>query len=161
MLNIQNVKSFVIFNENGIPIIKREYKPVDYSTVFSKIKNNRDEITIVGENLVMYKILENIYVVLITDLDVNEIMYMKCLDAYYAALLKVLKSSATVKTLTENYDYLVLLTDGFVFEGIVLEDDADKLVSLVEKRPFESLDGIKMTKGFASMFTKATKRFSK
>ncbi|KAM0678608.1 Golgi-to-ER vesicle coat component [Binucleata daphniae] len=160
-MNIQNINCIAILDKTGEVLIKREYKDTDIATIFKKLKTENNELSIVGEDLVIYKNLQDIFLFISSGLETNDIFLYKALDAFYVALLKVLKSFPDKSSIMSKYDLVVLLIDNFVFEGILMEDDGEKLAESVLKRPFEGTEGMKIPKGFASIFTKGSKVFKK
>lgn len=92
------------------------------------------------------------------DSDSNEIFMMKCLDSFYEALLKIINTFLDKENIIKNYDYVTLLIDAFLCEGIIMEDDVEKLVASVGKRTFEGTVGIKIPKNFISFIGKGFRK---
>lgn len=159
-MNIQNIHLLTIIDKSSKALITRSTKTFNLKEIHPKINNN-ENIALINENLVVYKNIEDICIILISDLNTNEIFLSKALDVFYAALLKILKSSVNKETIIKNYDLVVLLVDAFVYQGILIEDDVDKLVKEVGERSYEGLEGMKIPKGFASIFSKASSKFKK
>lgn len=75
---------------------------------------------------------------------------MACFD-------KIMKNGWTIERVETKYDMFVFLMNEFLFNGIILEDSTEKLTARLQKRTFESIGGIKVNKGLASMLNKAAK----
>lgn len=157
-MDIQNVNCFAILDKAGMPLISRIHKKVDLANIFSRIKNNKDDITLVDDELVIYKNLDDIIVVIVANSSSNEIFMLKCLDAFYAALLKIMNTYVDKETILKNYDFATLVVDAFVLEGIIMEDDAEKLIAAVGKRSFEGTEGMKIPKNFISFLGKGLRK---
>ncbi|KAM0674782.1 Golgi-to-ER vesicle coat component [Gurleya vavrai] len=160
-MNIQNIHCIAILDKQGQVLIKREHVKEDIPLIYSKIKNENEDVSIIGEKLVVYKNLQDTILFISSGLETNEIFLYKALDAFYVSLLKILKSFPDRNNIISKYDQVVLLFDAFVFEGILVEDDSEKLIESVLKRPFEGTEGMKIPKGFAGIFTKGAKVFKK
>ncbi|KAM0688432.1 Golgi-to-ER vesicle coat component [Conglomerata obtusa] len=160
-MNIQNIHCIAILDKNGEVLIKREHIKEDIPAIFTKLKSESNELSIIGEKLVVYKNLQDTFMFISSSLETNEIFMYKALDAFYVSLLKLLQSFPTRENVISKYDLVVMLIDAFVFEGILLEDDSDKLNEAMLKRPFEGTEGMKIPKGFVSMLSKGSKVFKK
>ncbi|EJW04655.1 hypothetical protein EDEG_01146 [Edhazardia aedis USNM 41457] len=153
---IHNIECIAILDKACKTLIKREYAKTDIKAVFDHIKSEKDEITIMNDSLVVYKNLDDVIIFISSDININEILIHKALESFYSALVSVLKTVPSVSAINEKYDQIVLLLDSFVYQGILMEDDADKMAQNVLPRPFEGLEGMKIPKGFTSIFSKAT-----
>lgn len=160
-MNIQNINCIAILDKAGNVLLKREYKPTNISIIFSKLKSENNDLSIVGEDLVVYKNLQDVFLFISSDIETNEIFLYKALDAFYVALLKVLHSFPDKNSIFSKYDMIVLLVDNFVYEGILMEDDGEKLAESMLKRPFEGTEGMKIPKGIGSIFAKGSKIFKR
>lgn len=160
-MDIQNVHCLAILDKTGKVLLKREHKKEDIPLIFEKIKNEKEEITIINDRLVVYKNLDDTIIFISSDLETNEIFLSKILDVFYNSLICVTKSCADSQNIMEKYDLVILLLDSFLYEGIVIEDETEKLVAGIPNRPFESVEGMKIPSGFASMLSKAAKSMKK
>lgn len=112
-------------------------------TLFSKCKQTSGPISI--------------YFVLLANKEANELFISSAFDSFLENADRIMKNGWTLERFETKYDMFVLLSNEFLFNGIILEDDKDKLYGRQQKRSFESIGGIKVNKGLASMLNKAAK----
>ncbi|OAG29222.1 hypothetical protein NEDG_01295 [Nematocida displodere] len=159
------VKGLAIVGENGARllgtplVVGSEVKDMEVK-MFSKAKETEGSILLFDDSLVLYKIVEDLCIILYAPIEENEIALSNALDAFYTACVKVIRGPLSQKSLAKHYDEVFLLIDAFIYKTILITDSAADLIEKVPKRSFEGLDGaIQMPTKFSSVFKKAQKSF--
>lgn len=99
----------------------------------------------------------NVYLVCLLEKDSNEIFVKNALVALMSVFDKIMKNGWSLERVQTKYDLFIFVMNEFVFNGIILEDEENKLWERLQKRTFESIGGIKVNRGLASMLNKAAK----
>lgn len=100
---------------------------------------------------------QTIFFVIIANKNSNEIFVHNALCSFLENCDKIMKNGWSMERFETKFDLFIQLTNQFLFKGIILEDNKEKLEERQLKRSFESIGGIKVNKGLASMLNKAAK----
>jgi Clathrin adaptor complex small chain len=155
-----NVKGIAILGENGERVLGMPF-PAGPSVremereIFSKAKAAEGEVLLYSDLVVVYKMLEDVCIVIYGASEENELLLHRALEVFYSAALRVLKGPLTRKSLLKSYDQLFLLLDVFLYKGIILTDSAEELYRRTTRRTFEGLEAVKIPSKFSSVFKKA------
>ena len=157
--SITDVCFFGIFNSTGKCYFSMNFDNIDQVEMFSVIET--DSISVYQDKPLLVEIIETeagdrILITLLCKETANELFVKNALDNFILALEKIMKKW-TLERIETKYDLIVILCHEFLYNGTILEDSSKELFSKVEKRTFESVKGIKMQKGLASMLSNAAK----
>ncbi|KAI5180678.1 coatomer subunit zeta [Nematocida sp. AWRm80] len=162
---IEIVKGLSIIGESGerllgTPIgINNEIQELE-KRIFVKAKETEGNILLFEEYIILYKIVEDICILLYSDSNENEIMLYNALDSFYSAVVKTIKGPLSQKSLIKHYDEVFLLLDAFIYKSILVTDSSTEMYSSVPKRTFEGLEAIQIPSKFSSALKKAQKSFT-
>lgn len=158
MLEILDIDGIMIFDSKFNRIYGREYSnlPLDKEKVRKEIRSSdNNSIFLTNEHLVLYRCVNDIYIVFYASLYSNEVFLNSMMNLYLDALRTSLKKTElTLDVLDDKYDYLILLTEYFVYDGMFMAESAEELVRMHPKRNFENIKGMPVPKGFSSIFKK-------
>lgn len=155
-MELQSVSYIGMLDRSKDTLYKLCYEDLDTDALISNVTTASDSISIFQDRMLLVYRNDEIFVVLLASKAANEVFVKDAFDALVETLDKVIKRW-NVERIAEKYDQVVLIMNEFVFQGVILADNAKELGSRVMKRTFESLQGIKMKKGLASFLNKATK----
>lgn len=159
------VKGLAIIGESGVRIIgtplcvPEEVRTLEVK-LFAKAKETDEGVLFMDPHMAVYKIVEDICIIMYGSIEENEIMMYNSLDAFYSAVLKVVKGSLTEKTLKKHYDEVFLVIDAFIYKGLILSDNSADISSKVPRRTFEGLDAVQIPSKFSNALKKAQKSFT-
>ena len=114
-------------------------------------------ITLYKEHPLLVEKRETIWFVMIANKNSNEIFVHNAFCSFLENCDKIMKNGWSLERFETKFDLFIQLTNQFLFKGIILEDNKEKLEERQLKRSFESIGGIKVNKGLASMLNKAAK----
>lgn len=134
--------------------------------VFSKINKLNQDILLYNSNLIVYKQVNDVILVLVANLDENESLIFSLLFNLYEALNILLDNTFDKLTILEKYDMTSLCIDEAIDDGIILEMDSSVLVSRVTNPPANinlsqdlNLNKLDLSeKGLLNAFSFATKK---
>lgn len=159
------VKGLAVIGESGSRLIgtpisvSKETKELE-QRMFAKAKESDEGVLLLDSCLAVYKIVEDLCILMYAPIKENEIALYNALDAFYSAVLKVVKGSLTEKSLLRHYDEVFLVLDAFIYKGVILSDSATDLASQVPRRTFEGLEAVQIPSKFSSALKKAQKSFA-
>ncbi|ORD98684.1 COPZ [Hepatospora eriocheir] len=158
-LSIKDVAYLGIHNTAGKVFYSMNFDKIDIKDLLNNI--GRDEIGVYNNYTMMVDTRHtsessDIQIVLLSKATSNELFVRNAMDNLIMALEKYIKKWS-FNRIELKYDLIVLVCNEFLYNGIILEDDYKKLLNRIEKRTFESLAGIKVNKGLASMLGKAAR----
>lgn len=139
----------------GTPISVDSTRREEELNMFNRAKESDESILLLDKHLVLYKIAEDICILLYAPVEENEIMLSNALDAFYSSVLTAIKGPLTQKSLLKHYDQVFLLLNAFIYKNILVSDSSSDIVENMPKRTFESLDAMQIT---ASKVTSAWKK---
>ncbi|KAI5184567.1 coatomer subunit zeta [Nematocida homosporus] len=165
MSSLEIVYGLAIIGEGGIRLlgtplsISAETKELEVK-MFNKAKETEGNILLFDSHLVLYKAVEDVYLLLYAPITENEIMLFNALDAFYSAIVKAIKGPLTQKSLTKHYDEVFLVLDSFIYKNVLISDSTTDIVERIPKRTFEGLEAMPIPSKFSSAFKKAQKSFA-
>ncbi|KAI5189992.1 coatomer subunit zeta [Nematocida sp. AWRm77] len=164
-MNTDIVKGLAIFGENGqrvmgSPMVIDSETASTEKAMFSKAKESEEGLFFFGEYLVLYKIIEDVCILLYAPVSENELMLSNALEGFYSAIVKTIKGPLNQKSLSKHYDEVFLLIDAFIYKTVLLTDSAAEMCSRIPKRTFEGLEAIQIPSKFSNVFKKAQKSFA-
>jgi len=144
----------------GSPLsVPDEIKALEAS-MFKKTKEAEGNIVLFDEHLVIFKIVEDLCILLYAPISENEIALSEALDAFYSAVVKTIKGPLSQKSLSKHYDEVFLHLDAFIYKTVILSDSSSEMCEKVPKRTFESLEAIQIPSKFSNVLKKAHKSFA-
>lgn len=129
--NVTNDETFQISN----PFSTLKSQQAFESGLFGKTFKAKASIIIFENQIVVYKVISDVIVYIVGDVNENEAMLYQVLTGLTEALDVVLKDSVHKKSIQENYDFVALAIDETIDDGIVLETDGNAIASRVSKTP--------------------------
>ena len=138
-INYCNVNAMELMKNRHVPISIYKDKPLFIETKISN-KGHGD-----------------LHFILLAEQHSNEIFVYEAFQSLLEIFDKFMKNGWHLERFETKYDMFILAINEFVFNGIILEDNKEKLTERLQKRSFESIGGIKVNKGLASMLNKAAK----
>ncbi|KAI5174666.1 coatomer subunit zeta [Nematocida sp. LUAm2] len=159
-MNHNIVTGLAIFGEGGERLIGTPISPdltrkEEELKMFTRAKESDESILLLDDHLVLYKIVEDLCILLYAPVDENEIMLSNALDSFYSSTITAIKSPLTQKNLLKHYDQVFLLINAFIYKTLIISDSSTELSESLPKRTFESLDAMQIN---ASKVTSAWKK---
>ncbi|ODQ82710.1 hypothetical protein BABINDRAFT_159235 [Babjeviella inositovora NRRL Y-12698] len=114
------------------------------TALFKKTHKINSDIILFDNHIVLYKEFADVVIYLVGDLNENEVLLMSCFSGLVEAFNILLKNALDKKSITENYDMVVLAIDETIDDGIILETDSAVIASRVTGPP--SADAINLAK---------------
>ncbi|KAF7702710.1 Coatomer subunit zeta [Cucumispora dikerogammari] len=154
---LDKIYSLEIYGEFGIEIYKSNYNSSPISIDLNAILLNTNNLQYYTDSLnttvlTVFKLQADEITVLLKCGDVNEIFISQSLEVFCEVLRHIVKKELTKDSIIKNYDLLCILVDNYILNGIIRENEFDKLYEKIPKRGFE-IEGMKMSKGFSSFFS--------
>lgn len=165
MCSSEVVRGLAIIGENGNRIIgsplalSKSNKDLE-KRMFVKAKETDESIIMFEDNLVLYKIVGDVCILLYARIDENEIALYNALDAFYMAAIRLIGGSLTQKSIEKHYDEIFLLIDAFIYKTLIVTDSTGDMLESIPKRSFEGLDSIQVPSKLTDALKKAQKSFT-
>lgn len=162
---VEIVKGLAVIGESGVRLIgtplciSEETRTLEVK-LFSKAKETDEGILFMDPYMAAYKIVEDICIIIYAPVEENEIIIKNSLDAFYSAVLKIVKGALNEKTLKKHYDEIFLVIDSFIYKGLILSDNSADISGRVPRRTFEGLDAVQIPSKFSNALKKAQKSFT-
>lgn len=153
---LQDVSYFAIFDGSKDILYSLNYDSIGPALLLSSITAETDAISIYNDQVLFLSRRGGISLALLGCPGSNELFLEEAFASLVESLDKIVKRWS-VDRISEKYDQVILVVNEFVFRGVVLTDRTSDLSSRAMRRSFENINGIKVTKGFASFINKATK----
>lgn len=109
-------------------------------TVFPKIYRQNQDILLYDNHLVTYKQVNDIVFALVAQVAENESLIYSAVVTIQSAISTLLHGVVDKLTLLKNFDLVALAIDETIDDGILLEIDADVVVSRVTTAPRAEMD---------------------
>lgn len=158
MLEILDVDGILILTSKFNKMYGREYSYIslDLQSVKKKIKSdNTTSIFTTNEHVVIYRHENDILVIFYASLYANEVFLNSMLNLYMESLrIATKKSELNSDVIDHKFDYVVLLTEYFVYDGMFMTETSEELIKKLPKRNFEDIKAMPVPKGFSSIFRK-------
>ncbi|KAI5192536.1 coatomer subunit zeta [Nematocida minor] len=165
MCSTEVVRGLAVIGENGnriigSPLVVLQTEKDLEKRMFEKAKETEESIILFEDNLVLYKIVGDVCILLYAPNSGNEIALFNALDAFYSAAVKLINGPMTQKSIDKHYDEIFLLIDSFIYKTLIVTDSTADLLASIPKRTFESLESMQMPSKLSSALKKAHKSFA-
>lgn len=157
MLEILDIEGVLILDSKFNRLYGREYSPfkLNKELVRESIRNEETgSIFLTNDHLVIFRQINDVFIIFYGSLYCNELYLNSMINIFIEAISTILKKEVTVNVLDNKFDYLVLLIEYFIYDGMFMVESAEELVKMVPKRNFEDIKGMPVPKGFSSIFKK-------
>lgn len=158
MLEIQDIDGLFVLDTKFNRIFGKEYSlvPLDKSILKQQIQSNpNSSIFLSQDHLVLVRSINDLYFIFYASTFSNEVFLNSMFNLYLDCLKLLLKKPGIQSDhLESKFDYLVLLTEYFIYDGMFMIESTDEALKLIPKRTFEDLKGMPVPKGFSSIFKK-------
>lgn len=145
-LSLYTVSSCLILDNEGKRLYANYYKPaknlqttasqIEFEKkVFGKVNKLNQDILLFNSNLIAYKQINDVILIIVANLEENESMIYSVLAILIEALTILLDNTVDKLTILEKYDLVSLCIDEAIDDGIILEMDSRILVSRVTNPP--------------------------
>ncbi|KRH92602.1 vesicle coat complex subunit zeta, partial [Pseudoloma neurophilia] len=158
-LEILDIEGVLILDSKYTRVYGREYTPVPLTIQTFKEglhTNNDTSIFLTGDSntLVLYRKINDIFIIFYGNSYCNELFLNSMMNVFVESLTILMKNEVTCTNIDSKYDYLILLIEYFIYDGMFMVDTVEELVKMVPKRNFENIKGMPVPKGFSSIFKK-------
>ncbi|KAI5152526.1 coatomer subunit zeta [Enteropsectra breve] len=155
-MSIKNVSFIGLIDTAKTIYYSMNFDNIDVKALLESINNELEDCSIYNDQFLMVSRRESFVLVFLARPESNELFVHDAFMAFETSLSSIVKKWKEDR-IFEKYDQIVLLFNEFVYNGIILVDDAEELGAKIVKRSFENVNGIKMNKGIASFISKATR----
>ncbi|EOB11287.1 coatomer zeta subunit [Nosema bombycis CQ1] len=162
IMSIVDVDALIFTDIKGNILYKKIYNLEEkkITHVIKKSLEEKDPICLLDNNLLFVHKNADLCVIMVSNSENNEVFLYKCFEQFIAAMSKISKKFS-VESMHKKFDVYFLLSDIFVYEGVIMEDKSEIMLKRLPTRTFENLEGMKVPKGMASIISNATKSFSR
>ncbi|XP_069763179.1 coatomer subunit zeta-1-like isoform X2 [Narcine bancroftii] len=135
--SLYTVKALIILDNDGERLHAKYYDNTYSSTkeqrnfektIFSKTHKNDSEIAFLEGLTIIYKNSVDLYFYIVGSPQENELMLMAVLNCLFDSLSQMLRKNVEKKSLMENLDGVMLITDEIVDGGVILESDPQQVI---------------------------------
>ncbi|OAF69746.1 Coatomer subunit zeta-2 [Intoshia linei] len=136
------VKALLILDENGNRIIAKYYDnflsnkntQLDFEKrLFKKTKDSDDEITMIDDCSCVFKSCVNLHFFIIGLSSENELILKKVLNTLFDGTNILLRNMLEYKVLIEKIEYVFILIDEMIDDGIILDTDTEEICERIDK----------------------------
>lgn len=161
-MSIIDVDGLIFTDLRGSILYKKIYNIEEKKLVYiiKKALEEKDPICLLDNNLLFIHKKNELCTIMVSNSENNEVFLNNCFEQFVCAMSQVSKKF-TVESMYKKFDVFFLLSDIFVYEGVIMEDKCERMIKRLPKRTFETLDGMKVPKGMASLINNATKSLSR
>ncbi|KAI8149430.1 clathrin adaptor complex small chain-domain-containing protein [Fennellomyces sp. T-0311] len=148
-LSLYSIKAVVLLDAEGNRVLAKYYGS-DYSNLkdqkafekglFDKTKRAQGEVILYDNQVVLYRSNIDIFFYVVGSTEENELILLSMLNAFYDAVSTLLRFQVEKRSVMDNLDLVVLCLDETVDGGIILETDANAIVSRVSKPRLDVVD---------------------
>ncbi|XP_055512886.1 coatomer subunit zeta-1-like [Leucoraja erinacea] len=141
--SLYTVKALIILDNDGERLFAKYYDGTYPSTkeqksfeknIFSKTHKNDSEIAFLEGLTVIYKNCVDLYFYIVGSPHENELMLMSVLNCLFESVSQMLRKNVEKKSLMDNMDGVLLITDEIVDGGVILESDPHQVIQKVNFR---------------------------
>lgn len=152
MLEILDIDGLLILDGNYNKIYGRSYThcPLELDT----LKSIKEFPAITKDHVILQRVLDDAVVIFYGSTHTNEVFLNCMLNVFCSALAMLFKKEVSLQIIDEKFDYMVLMIEYFIYEGMFRVDSAEDVVAKVPRRNFEDLKGMPIPRGFSSIFKK-------
>uniref|UniRef100_A0A1I7ZJT4 Coatomer subunit zeta n=1 Tax=Steinernema glaseri TaxID=37863 RepID=A0A1I7ZJT4_9BILA len=144
-LPLYSVKGIAVLDQDGQRILAKYYDQETFGTqkeqkefeknLFQKTNKANGEIILLDGHICVYRSNVDLFFYVIGGSQENELILVSVLNCLYEAISIILRKSVERKSLLDNMDTALLALDEICDDGIVLETDAQAVVSRCALRP--------------------------
>eukprot|EP01096_Ripella_sp_DP13-Kostka_P012876 TRINITY_DN5467_c0_g1_i1.p1 TRINITY_DN5467_c0_g1~~TRINITY_DN5467_c0_g1_i1.p1 ORF type:complete len:179 (-),score=78.39 TRINITY_DN5467_c0_g1_i1:45-581(-) len=95
------------------------------------------DVVMLDHHLGIFRVSNGCLFAITGALDQNELMLEYVLEAFVTSVQAILRGQTDKRTILENLDYVILIIDELIDDGVILETEPDVLISRVSLRPSE------------------------
>ncbi|XP_051894719.1 coatomer subunit zeta-1-like [Pristis pectinata] len=141
--SLYTVKAIIILDNDGERLHAKYYDDTYPSTkeqrnfeksIFNKTHKNEGEIAFLEGLTIIYKSSVDLYFYIVGSPQENELMLMAVLNCLFDSVSQMLRKNVEKKSLMENMDGVMLITDEIVDGGVILESDPQQVIQKVNFR---------------------------
>ncbi|XP_073300639.1 coatomer subunit zeta-1-like isoform X2 [Primulina huaijiensis] len=145
-----SIKNILLLDSEGKRVAVKYYaddwpsnslKETFEKTVFTKTQKTSartEEITMLENNIIVYKFVQDLHFYVTGGEDENELILFSVLQGFFDAVGILLRGNVEKKEALENLDLILLCIDEIVDGGIILETDASSIASKVATHSIDS-----------------------
>ncbi|KAF9742717.1 Coatomer subunit zeta [Nosema granulosis] len=161
-MSIIDVEGLIFTDLRGNILYKKIYNLEEKKLLFiiKKALEEKDPICLLDSNLLFIHKTNEICVIMVSNSENNEVFLNACFEQFVGAMSQI-SQKLTVEAVYKKFDVFFLLCDIFVYEGVIMENKSETMIKKLPKRTFETLEGMKVPKGMASIINNATKSLSR
>ena len=99
-----------------------------------KASKSPNEVMLIDDAMVLYKALGDVHVFVVGDIEENELLLLNVLNVFCDSLQIVLGDDVSKQAAMDSLDYVFLLIDELVDDGIILETDPNLIAERATMR---------------------------
>ncbi|CAH6721872.1 coatomer subunit zeta [[Candida] jaroonii] len=142
-VSLYTINSFLILDHEGKRLFAKYYQqaePIQKQfenelKIFNKVNKLNQDILIYQNKLIVYKQINDVIIIIISNLDENESLVYSLLSNVSESLTILLDNTIDKLTILQKFDIVSLCIDEAIDDGIILEMDSSVLVSRVTNPP--------------------------
>ncbi|KAI8366102.1 clathrin adaptor complex small chain-domain-containing protein [Radiomyces spectabilis] len=148
-LSLYSIKAVILLDSEGNRVLAKYYGSEHASLkeqkafekgLFDKTKRAQGEVILYDNQVVLYRSNIDIFFYVIGSMEENELILLSMFNAFYDAVSTLLRYQVEKRSVMDNLDLVVLCLDETVDGGIILETDANAIVSRVSKPRLDTVD---------------------
>jgi len=141
---LNSVKGVMIMDNNGARILAKYYDAEMFpntaaqkkfeKTLFTKTHKANAEIIMLDGLTCLYKSSVDLFFYVIGSGQENELLLMAVLDCLFNSVSGILRKNVDKKSLCDNMEVIMLAMDEMIDNGMIMESDAQQVISRVALR---------------------------
>ncbi|ORY98611.1 clathrin adaptor complex small chain-domain-containing protein [Syncephalastrum racemosum] len=148
-LSLYSIKAVVLLDAEGNRVLAKYYgqeypnlkeQKAFEKGLFDKTKRAQGEVILYDNQVVLYRSNIDIFFYVVGSIEENELILLSMLNAFYDAVSTLLRFQVEKRSIMDNLDLVVLCLDETVDGGVILETDANAIVSRVSKPRLDMVD---------------------
>jgi len=142
--SLYTVKGILILDNNGDRVFGKYYDPDVFATtkeqnifeksLFSKTEKANSEILMLDGLTILYKNNVDLYFYVLGGPKENELLLLSVLNCVYESISQIVRKDVEKRTVMDNLGVILLAMDEICDGGIILEANANEVVSRVAIR---------------------------
>jgi len=130
-------------------------------TISKTLNVNENEIFTYSQFNILFKNLGDIFIFVLGDYDENELLLNEIINAIYESLSFFTKGIVSKKTVSENFENLILVVDEIIDEGIIITTDPATVVARATMKDTEPIQLNNTDTGFSAALNLAKSSIAK
>ncbi|ORZ21222.1 Longin-like domain-containing protein [Absidia repens] len=148
-LSLYSINAVILLDASGNRILAKYYGSEQTSLkeqktfekgLFEKTRLSQGEIILYENQVVLYRSNIDIYFYVVGSAEENELILSGMFNTFYDAVSSLLRYQVEKRTIMDNLDLVALCLDETVDRGIILDTDANAIVSRVSKPRLDMVD---------------------